>query len=226
MQFPPWVIDRVMSRQGCLHPYPEFDARSTAFVVIDLQNYFTQPGYMGECAAARTIFGAVNKLANALRTAGGTVIWIQTCSDGAHSFWSHMHAHMLTPERSTRRLRQLSASHQGFALASGLDALPGDPRIVKRSYSALAPGSSRLDEELKARGISTVLIGGTLTNTCCESTARDAMVMNYPTVMVEDALAALTPEEHINALNNWMLFFGDVLSVDEVIARVRPGRGS
>jgi len=66
-----------------------------------------------------------------------------------------------------------------------------------------------------------VLIGGTVTNVCCESTARDAMMMNYATVMVEDALSAVTREEHLHSLHNWMLFFGDVLTVDEVAERLR-----
>jgi len=221
MDFPEWIVDRVIARQGTLHPYPHFDARRTAFVAVDLQNYYTQPGFMGECAPARNTFGKVNQLAAALREAGGTVIWVQTCSDGADSFWSHHHAYMLTPERSARRLVELGRSHAGFELAPGLDARPDDLRVVKRCYSALVPGSSSLDEVLKARGIETVLIGGTVTNVCCESTARDAMMMNYATVMVEDALSAVTPGEHLQSLHNWMLFFGDVLDVDEVCARLR-----
>lgn len=223
MEFPAWIVDRVLARQGTLHPYPRFDASRTAFVVVDLQNYYTQAGYMGECAPARGTFGKVNELAAALREAGGTVVWVQTSSDGADRFWSHHHAYMLTPERSARRLVELDPSHPGFALAPGLDARPEDPRVVKRCYSALVPGSSSLDEVLKARGIETVLIGGTVTNVCCESTARDAMMMNYATVMVEDALSAVTPEEHLHSLHNWMLFFGDVLSVEEVGARLRVG---
>ena len=220
MEFPQWVVDRVMARQGCLHPYPKLAARRTAFVVVDLQNYYTQPGYLGECAPARATFGAVNRLADALRAAGGTVIWVQTCSDGADTFWSHHHEIMLTPERKARRLRELSHQHEGFALPQTLTAQANDPRVIKSCYSALSPGSSNLDAELKARNIETVLIGGTVTNVCCESTARDAMMMNYPTIMVEDALSAVTEFEHVNALHNWMLFFGDVLAVDDVIARL------
>jgi ureidoacrylate peracid hydrolase len=220
MEFPQWVVDRVIARQGTLHPYPELVASRTAFVVVDLQNYYTQPGFLGECAKSRATFGAVNRLGAALRAAGGTVVWIQTSSDGAESFWSHHHRTMLTPERSARRLRELSTAHEGFALNAGLDALPDDLRVVKRCYSALSRGSSNLDEELKARGITTVLIGGTTTSCCCESTARDAMCMDYATIMVHDALSARTDEEHLNALQNWMLFFGDVLSADEVAARL------
>jgi len=224
MEFPSWVVERVIARQGCLHPYDHLDAASTALVIIDLQNYYTQPGFQGECAPARATFAVVNRLAHALRQAGGHVIWVQTCSDGADAFWSHHHRHMLTPERSARRLEELSAAHEGFRIAPGLDVMPGDVSVVKRCYSALAPGSSNLDEVLGERGVRTVLIGGTVTNVCCESTARDAMMMDYATIMVDDILSAVTPLEHEHALNNWMLFFGDVLDTREVISRLEAGQ--
>lgn len=224
MQFPDWVVERVMARQGRLHPYDTLAAERTAFVIIDLQNYYTQPGYLGECAPSRATFPAVNRLADALRAAGGHVIWVQTSADGADDFWSHHHAHMLTPERSARRLRELASTHAGFQIAPGLTPQPQDVRVVKRCYSALVPGSSNLAEVLQARGITHVLIGGTVTNVCCESTARDAMMMDYATIMVDDALSAVTVAEHEQCLNNWMLFFGDVLGSAEVMARLQPAK--
>jgi len=220
MEFPKWIVERVEARQGRLHPYDRFDAAFTAFVVVDLQNYFMAPGYQGECAAARATVPAVNGLAAAVRAAGGSVIWVQTAADGADEFWSHHHAHMLTAERSRRRLKELHTSSIGFALYPELATDGTDLRVVKRCYSALVPGSSNLADVLKARNIDTVLIGGTVTNVCCESTARDAMMMDFKTVMVSDALSAVTEQEHINALHNWMLYFGDVLSADEVAARL------
>ena len=221
MQFEPWIVERVVARQGTLHPYDTLDAASTAFVIVDLQKYYTQPGFQGECAPARGIFDNVNKLAAAMRARGGKVVWIKTSADGADQFWSHHHRHMLTPERSARRLLELSASHEGFEMPDTLDVQENDLTVVKRCYSALAPGASELDAALKAHGIHTVLIGGTVTNVCCESTARDAMMLDYATIMVDDALAAVTPYEHEHSLNNWMLFFGDVLTVDEVVQRLR-----
>lgn len=220
MQFPQWIVDRVQSRQGRLHPYDRIDAARTAFVVVDLQNYFTMPGYQGEVAAARETLAAVNRLAAALRARGGHVVWVQTASDDADTFWSHHHAIMLTPERSRRRLVELNSAHAGFALHPDLAAEPADARVVKRCYSALIPGSSNLLDVLRERGVDTVLVGGTTTNVCCESTARDAMMMDFKTVMVADALSAVTPIEHESTLHNWMLFFGDVLDADEVIARL------
>jgi ureidoacrylate peracid hydrolase len=226
IEFPQWLVDRVLARQGRLHATDTIDAQRTALVVIDLQNYFMMPGYQGECAPARAIIPAVNRLAASVREAGGTVVWIQTSADGADEFWSHHHALMLTPERSQRRLRELASGTMGYALHPDLDARPEDPRVVKRCYSALSEGSSGLAALLRERAIDTVLIAGTVTNACCESTARDAMMMNFRTVMVNDALAAVTEQEHLNTLYSWQLFFGDVLDVEQVQAALRPARAA
>jgi ureidoacrylate peracid hydrolase len=225
IEFPQWVVDRVVARQGRLHAFDRIDPQRAAFVVVDLQTYYMMPGYQGECAPARAIIPAVNRLAAIMREAGGTVVWIQTSSDGADQFWSHHHAQMLTPERSQRRLRELASGTPGFALHPELDVIPGDQHVVKRCYSALTEGSSNLGALLRERGIDTVLIGGTVTNVCCESTARDAMAMDFRTIMIDDALAAVTPEEQMQSLTNWMLFFGDVQSVDQAQAALNNGRG-
>jgi nicotinamidase-related amidase len=84
------------------------------------------------------------------------------------------------------------------------------------------PGSSDIDAQLKARGIDTVLITGTATNVCCESTARDAMLLDYKVVMLSDGNATFTEEEHASSLNTFMMYFGDVMSTDETIARLTP----
>lgn len=220
VDFPQWIVERVIARQGVLHPYDELHAPRTAFVVVDLQNYYTQPGFQGECAAARETFPAVNRLAAALRNAGGLVVWVQTCSDGADDFWSHHHRHMLTPERSARRLKELSATHAGYQFPAALDVRSTDAFAVKRCYSALSPGSSSLHATLQEKGVDTILVGGTATNVCCESTARDAMMMDYRSIMVSDALASFTEPEHVNALHNWMLYFGDVLNTEGIIERL------
>ncbi|CAM5182794.1 Peroxyureidoacrylate/ureidoacrylate amidohydrolase RutB [Castellaniella defragrans] len=222
MRFPQSVIERVVARQGTLHSHATLNPRTTAFVVVDLQNYYTQPNYQGYCAAAAKTFPAVNTLARELRFRGGTVIWVRTNADGASQFWSHHHQRMLTPERSKRRLLELGSHHQGYALAAELEVLPEDLQVIKRCYSALTPGSSSLGQILHDQAIDTVLIGGTATNVCCESTARDAMMMDYPTIMVHDTLSSFTDGEHTQALHNWMLYFGDVLSVQEVVERFTP----
>ena len=74
-----------------------------------------------------------------------------------------------------------------------------------------------IDRRLREAGIDTVVIVGTLTNVCCESSARDAMMLNYRLVFVSDANAALTDAEHNATLASILRVFGDVASTDEVI---------
>jgi len=64
------------------------------------------------------------------------------------------------------------------------------------------------------------LVSGTLTNVCCESSARDAMMLGCNVIMLSDANATLTDEEHAAALNTFSMFFGDVMTTGEVFARV------
>jgi ureidoacrylate peracid hydrolase len=64
------------------------------------------------------------------------------------------------------------------------------------------------------------LIAGVATNVCCESTGRDAMMLNYRVLMVSDACAAASDGEHEAALGNFYLFFGDVQTTGEVIDRI------
>ena len=100
----------------------------------------------------------------------------------------------------------------------------GVPRISrwsKRRYSAFLPGASDLADVLRGRGLDTVLITGTVTNVCCESSARDAMQLNFKTVMVTDGNAALTDEEHNWSLINFYNALGDIMSTDMVIGCLR-----
>jgi ureidoacrylate peracid hydrolase len=111
----------------------------------------------------------------------------------------------------------------GYEYYAELDIRPEDLTVIKRRYSAFVQGSSDLDAILRARGIDTVVVVGTLTNVCCESTARDAMMLNYRLVFVSDGNAALSDAEHNAALTTVLRVFGDVASTDEVTALLAPG---
>lgn len=75
---------------------------------------------------------------------------------------------------------------------------------------------------MRSRGIESLLIAGTLTNVCCESTARDAMILDYRVIAISDGNASLTDEGHATLLNNFLIFFGDVMTTEEAIARFAP----
>jgi ureidoacrylate peracid hydrolase len=104
---------------------------------------------------------------------------------------------------------------------SGLKVDPADTTIIKNRYSALIAGSSGLERLLRSLGIDTILIAGTKTNICCEATARDGMMLDFKVVMVSDCCAALSDDEHRSALENVIQQFGDVMTGDEVLDRLR-----
>jgi ureidoacrylate peracid hydrolase len=219
---PQSVKDRVLRRQGRLLSHETIDAGRTGLVVVDMQNFFVAEGFGLEVPKAREIVPNINRMAKALRAAGGTVIWIQTTAVGALEHWGNFHKHMLTPERVEGRLAQLDEQHDGYKIYPQLEVLPADLRVKKIKYSAFIPGSSDIDAQLKARGIETLLVTGTLTNVCCESNARDAMMLDYRVAMLSDGNATLTDAEHAAALDNFLLFFGDVITTDEALQRLVP----
>lgn len=217
---PAQVKDRVVSRMGRPIADERIEAARTALVVVDMQNYFVAEGFPAEVPMAREIVPNINRLAKAMRAAGGTVVWIQTTKTGVLEHWRNFQTRLLTPARQEARLAGLDEASEGYKLFPLLEALPGDIRAAKIKYSAFIENSSNLDTQLRARGVDTVLIAGTLTNVCCESTARDAMLLDYRAAMLSDANATITDEEHAAALNTFAMFFGDVLSVDEAMSRM------
>jgi ureidoacrylate peracid hydrolase len=219
IDIPQSVTDRVVARRGTAHPFADLDPARTALVVIDMQNGFMMPGVAhGLCDYAVTIVPAINKLADGLRKAGGKVFWIQNVHEEAtFDDWSVMYDY-LTPEKKAKRVESMTAGSLGHQLWADLVVEPEDERVAKTRYSAFIQGSSDLPAILKAQGYDTVLITGTVTNTCCESSARDAMMLNFKTVMVSDANAANNDQEHNASLIAFYLIFGDVMSTDELLA--------
>ena len=219
---PESVKKRVVSRMGKLLAHDTIDANRTALVVVDMQNYYCAPGFPHEVPMAREIVPNINRLAEAVRAAGGIVVWIQMTARGALEHWGNYTTRMLTPDRQKKRVAELDDASEGFQLFPALKVLPEDMRVKKIKYSAFVADSSNLDAQLKALAIDTLLIAGTATNVCCESTARDAMMLDYKVIMLSDSTATLTDSEHAGALNTFIMFFGDVMSTDDAIARLAP----
>ncbi|MDP9813681.1 nicotinamidase-related amidase [Rhizobium tibeticum] len=93
-----------------------------------------------------------------------------------------------------------------------------DLYFEKSAYSAFFPGSSDLPTALRDNGIDTVFITGTLTNICCESSARDAYASGFRVIFIADGTAARRDQDHNAALHNIYRSFGDVRATDEAMA--------
>jgi nicotinamidase-related amidase len=216
------LIAAAIADRGKAHPWDAIPVARTALIVIDMQNYFVAPSSQGEVETARDIVPTINRLAAALRERGGRVIWIQNTTTNTRETWSVRHE-LLSPEKAEIRLAAMELGAEGFQLWPTLDVRAEDTRMVKNLYSAFIQGSSDLATHLRTQGIEFVLIAGTYTNVCCQVSAQDAMMLNFRTIMVSDCNAGSTAETHAAALNNFFEFFGDVLSVDEVLDRLEVG---
>ncbi len=219
---PDAIVERVIARRGAEHCFADLDPARTALVVIDLQHAFMTDGVgHAVCPAARDIVPAVNRLAAVVRESGGGVFWIQMTHDArCLDEWSVAHE-MASPEMREKRIAALSEGTLGHQLWPDLDVRPEDEIVNKYRYSAFMPGTSELPGRLRARGFDTVLITGTVTNVCCESSARDANMTNFRTIMVSDGNAASTQEEHEASLTAFYNVFGDVMDTDMIIANLR-----
>jgi ureidoacrylate peracid hydrolase len=211
---PESIIAQVKAQRGKLNRYDSLIGPKTALVVIDLQNVFMLPGMPVEVPAAREIVPNANKLAAAIRQAGGKVVWVKMCLEGQSEAWRVFFEG--DPRPGT--LAQLTPGAPGFELHADLEVQPQDAIVVKRRYSAFIQGSSDIDRILREAGIDTVVIVGTLTNVCCESSARDAMMLNYRVVFVSDGNAALGDAEHNATLGSILRVFGDVRTTEETMA--------
>ena len=207
-------------RGGRRFAFENIDASKAALVVIDMQNYFMKPGMAAEVPVARDIVPNINRLASALRKASGKVVWvISTFDEDTYQEWSVLN-NLFSDDRRKAMMENLVKGKDGHKLWSGFDVKPSDLHIEKNRYSAFMQGSSNLDAQLKSADIDTVFITGTLTDVCCECSARDAMMMNYKTIMVTDANAASNDDDHNNALNALGRLCVDLYSTDELIMKL------
>jgi ureidoacrylate peracid hydrolase len=213
----PAVMDRVTAWRGRPHMFDHLDPAKTAHLIVDLQNGFMEQGALVEIPEAREIVPNVNRISAAVRAAGGTNIFIRYLIDDAvRQNWSTWFTDFSSPERRKAMDETFSKGCHGFELWPGLDVKAEDLIVDKTRFGAFVPGSSELHEILQARGLDTLIITGTATNVCCESTARDAMQMNYKVIFMADGNAANTDAEHNATLNNMAALFADVMTTEEV----------
>jgi len=109
------IVDRVVARRGREHIFEDLISAKTALVVVDMQNGFMLPevGH-APCKMAHEIVPNINRLAQAVRATGGTVIWIQTAyTDETLSSWSTLYG-MVGPKGTEKRRRSLSVGGKGY----------------------------------------------------------------------------------------------------------------
>ncbi|WFS03104.1 cysteine hydrolase family protein [Rhizobium tumorigenes] len=222
ISIPQHIIDRGRKQRGGKeYVFDSLDMAKVAHIIVDLQVGFVAEGAAVEVPVTREIFGEVNSISRAVRAAGGTNVFLRYTYDAAEKLpWNVWFQNYMSETQFDIMTDAFSRGADQWQLAPELDVGDGDLVFDKTRFSAFIPETCDLDQQLKARGIDTLIITGTLTNCCCESTARDALQMGYNIIFMSDANATLSDEEHNATLISMSAIFADVMDTPHLLGLI------
>lgn len=211
----------------------ELDVERTALVVVDMQNAYCSPGGYFDLAGfdlsgVPRVVDAVRSILASARQAGMPIIWLQNGWDkalteaGALGSVNQLKGNSLKLMRERPELAGtlLTKGSWDYAFVEGFDPRPNEYVIQKSRYSGFAYTS--LDQFLRSRGLTTLLVVGVATNVCVESTIRDAFFKEYFPLLVEDACWQAGPDTLQQAtVYNVERFFGWVTKTQAVVETLK-----
>jgi len=199
------------------------DPKTTALVLIEYQNDFTSEGgalhgAVSEVMDKTGMMANTLEVVDAARSAGATVMHAPiTFAEGYNEISSH-------PYGILKGVVDGKAFIKGSWGAAIVDELaPADGDIViegKRGLDTFA--STNLDFILRSKGITTIVLGGFLTNCCVESTMRSGYENGYKVITLNDCVAGTSTEEHENALKYDFPMFSEPMAASDLIAELQP----
>ena len=182
----------------------QLDPQKTALVLIDLQNAVV--GMNPAPHSAAQVVENSKRLADAFRGEGAPVVYVRV---DLNDFMS-----LPVDQPHNRGDKPLPAAASEIAASAGFQ--PGDILVTKRHWGAFA--GTGLEQQLKSRGIDTVVLTGISTNVGVESTARQGTGLGFAFVLVEDACSSQNAEHHRFAFEHIFPRLTRVRTTDEVLA--------
>jgi len=217
------------------------DPRTTALVIVDMQEYFLNPASPFSRACERVVPGvlghfqergrgvvepSLRRLLDFFRTNGLRIVYTTVASELADGS-------DLMPIFQQRNAANRAAvgdvaiparADAGARIVAALEPRPGELVVNKTTYGTF--NSTGLDHALRSLGITSLVVGGVVTNVCVETTARDAADRGYKVVLLDDRCAAFSPEIHEATLLSFQGPFGRVRTTDEVLGVLTGGEAS
>jgi ureidoacrylate peracid hydrolase len=190
---------------------------TAALVVVDVQNdfaasggFFDSIGGDVETLQKATVPNVVRLIAQA-RACGVLVVFVRAIYD-------EQYRSAAMKERTERQKNDRWPCLSGTWGAEfyAVSPLASEPIVTKHRYSGMF--RTELDPVLKKHGISSLLLTGIATDTCVESTARDAYFMDYYVTLVSDCCGALSQSDHLSAIRRFDRDYGMVVTSHDVVA--------
>jgi len=205
----------------------------TAVIVVDMQNAFASAGGMFDLAGfdisgAAPAIEANKRLLPVARKAGMTVVYLQMSyrpdlGDAGDTSSPNYHKELgmvLMRQRPELRGKLLIDNSWDWQIVDALKPEPGDHIIRKSRYSGFC--NTGLEAYLRSRKIRHLLFTGVATNVCVDATARDAYMLEFWPVLVEDAMNHSGPDfNRQSTLWNFENAFGWITGTDMVVEALR-----
>ena len=211
------------------------DAKETALIVVDMQNDFCHSeGFYTrhrdrmlsidlepELVAAR--IGTMKKLLQAAREAGLFIVHTQIIRD-PDPFNNVQTLHKVLPRtysayKDVQGEPPLVPGSWGAATHEELAPLAGEYVVVKRAFSAFY--QTDLETVLRRRGISAVIIAGTVTYACVLHTAFDANARDFDVIMPSDGVGSWAADIQEPTLRIVDLILGAVMPTSELVKMLK-----
>ncbi|MGE0259614.1 MAG: cysteine hydrolase family protein [Alphaproteobacteria bacterium] len=206
---------------------PNF-ARS-ALIIVDMQNDFLhRDGSFGNLAREHSevdllflmeTIPHVQRLADAFRAAERPVIYVAHVlkadySDAAFPFWRIG----IDPGQANRT--HCVEGTWGAQIIDELIPRRGEHLVIKKGFGGFA--NTQLDTILRNMEVNTCVVSGVTTCVCVSNTVRGGVEHNYRMVIAENGVAEVNKQAHASELVTMQRLFADVMTVEDVVARL-PG---
>ena len=219
----PYVTDKTIGKKALewlekIQPYNEHPMRlnpgKSALLVVDMQQFFLDPGSPTFTCGAAAILPAVKRLIKVFRGAGRPVIFTRhvhhpdDLDSGIMGWWWEGKCVEGSPE---------SEIHPSIAPRAN------EKVVFKHRYSAFY--NTDLETVLRCLKVEDLVIAGVMTNMCCESTARDAYYRDYRVFFPADGTGTINEEMHLASLLNLAYGFALVTTSDAIVAQMGRSKG-
>lgn len=195
--------------------------RNPALLIVDMQNDFVRAGAPLEVPDARATIAAIQGLLNAFRNSGRPVVftrflsretpdllwlWSPQCRPDTRCCWKN-------------HKRTYGDAEGALGCADVIEELaprPGEIVIDKYGYGAFH--GTDLDARLRALGVESLLVTGTVTQICVEETAREAFHYGYRTTLISDGVSSFAADLHAATLKNFAMKYGWVADAETALS--------
>jgi len=209
-------VDRTSAFESALKLIPD----KSALLVVDMQRAFLDPGEVMEVPAARDIVPQIQSLLALFRGHGLPVVYTEfTYAEALPLLIGHLHPeHRRAAAGASRGFGRPSSScllgEANVHVVPELAPLSDELVVTKHYYDGF--NGTPLDHALRARGITHLVLAGTMTDICVLATVVGGMNREYRMTVVEDATATLSPETQHAALDVIRRAYARVLTAKQI----------